>query len=226
MQLPFSHEQFLDVFAAYNRALWPAAAALWVISVAAFAAVLRGRRAHRFVLALLAAQWAWSAIAYQWAFFAAVNPAARAFAAAFALEALLLAASAWRPSAAIAWRPAAHSVGGATLVVYALVYPALAELLVGDYPRIPTFGVPCPTALLTIGFLLMADGGAVRLWILPLLWALVGGSAAVLFGVVPDFALFAAAAALLVRAARGRAALRGGSATRPEGASPPGDPPA
>ena len=30
MGLPFSRDQFLDVFAAYNTALWPAAAILWL----------------------------------------------------------------------------------------------------------------------------------------------------------------------------------------------------
>jgi hypothetical protein len=32
MQLPFTKEQFFDLFAAYNEALWPAAVALWAAS--------------------------------------------------------------------------------------------------------------------------------------------------------------------------------------------------
>ncbi len=31
MKLPFTHDQFLDVFAAYNGALWPVAALLWCL---------------------------------------------------------------------------------------------------------------------------------------------------------------------------------------------------
>jgi hypothetical protein len=32
MQLPFTKEQFFDLFAAYNEALWPALIALWIAS--------------------------------------------------------------------------------------------------------------------------------------------------------------------------------------------------
>jgi len=43
MQLPFTHDQFLDVFAAYNRTLWPAAALLWIATAAAVVQWLRSR---------------------------------------------------------------------------------------------------------------------------------------------------------------------------------------
>ena len=33
VQLPFSTEDFFDLFAAYNGALWPAVVALWVAAV-------------------------------------------------------------------------------------------------------------------------------------------------------------------------------------------------
>lgn len=32
MQLPFTSEQFFDLFVAYNEALWPAVVALWIAS--------------------------------------------------------------------------------------------------------------------------------------------------------------------------------------------------
>jgi hypothetical protein len=32
MQLPFTREQFFDVFAAYNATLWPGVVALWIAS--------------------------------------------------------------------------------------------------------------------------------------------------------------------------------------------------
>ena len=40
------------------------------------------------VLALLAVQWAWSGIVYQWFFFRTINPAAGLFSAAFVVQAL------------------------------------------------------------------------------------------------------------------------------------------
>jgi hypothetical protein len=196
--LPFSHEQFFEVFAAYNRAWWPVAALLWVLSLSAFALVLRGARHSRLISILLAAHWVWAAVAYHWAHFAAVNQAAVAFGAAFLAQALLLGISAWRDAIRFSLRKTPRHVSGAFFVLYALVYPFLAELLVGAYPAIPTFGVPCPTTLLTIGFLLMTTPLKIALLIVPFAWTIIGGSAAVLFGVMPDWALLAAGLAVLL----------------------------
>jgi hypothetical protein len=83
------------------------------------------------------------------------------------------------------------------LIIYALLYPALALAEGHAFPRTPTFGVPCPTTLLTIGWLLAADApwpAAVAL--IPIGWALVGGSAALLFGVRTDLMLWVAGAVL------------------------------
>jgi hypothetical protein len=61
------------------------------------------------------------------------------------------------------------------------------------YPATPTFGVPCPTAILTIGVLLTARGGVpVTLSIIPALWGLIGGSAALLLAVPADYVLLGA----------------------------------
>jgi hypothetical protein len=75
-------------------------------------------------------------------------------------------------------------------------------LTVHDWPGVPTFGVPCPTTLFTAGCLLAAVRPAPRrLIVIPVLWSLLGGSAALLLGVTLDLILFAAAAALVVFAA-------------------------
>jgi hypothetical protein len=92
MRLPFTHAEFLDVFAAYNAALWPFAAVLWLLTAWALVAwTRRGQRMSRWVAALLAAHWAWSAIAYHWAFFRDINPAAGLFAVLFLAQAALFA---------------------------------------------------------------------------------------------------------------------------------------
>lgn len=192
MTLPFSREQFLEVFAAYNLSLWPFAAALWVLSLAALVLVVRGARVDRAVTVLLAVHWAWTAVAYHWVHFAAINPAAPVFAAAFLAQAFALGKSAWRDSLRYAWRLTPRHLIGAATAAYGLLYPAAALVVVGAYPRIPTFGVPCPTTLLTMGLLLMATPVRISLLVIPLLWSLIGGSAALLFAIAPDFALPAA----------------------------------
>ncbi len=200
--MPFTHDQFLDVFARYNTALWPAAAALWLASIALFVSLLRaGRAASRTVAGLLAFHWAWSAIAYHAAFFTRINPPAWLFAALFLVEAACLA---WfglvrRRLHFSIGRSLRHLVAVA-LIVYALLYPAFTMITGQVFPRAATFGVPCPTTLLTAGFLLTADMPFPRvLLVVPIFWALVGGSAAFLLHVPADWALFAAAFALVVR---------------------------
>ena len=201
MTLPFTHAQFLDVFGAYNAALWPAAAMLWVATLAVLAwRVGRGAQADRAVAWLLAAHWAWSGVAYHWMFFRSINPAAAVFAGLFVFEALLFAWMALAPSGLHIEAP--RGPWGAlavVLIVYALLYP-LAGLGFGlAYPRMPIFAVPCPTAILTCGVLLLASPVRRLAAIVPILWSAIGGSAAFLLGITADLALVAAGTLLLFR---------------------------
>jgi hypothetical protein len=87
------------------------------------------------------------------------------------------------------------------LLLAAVVYPGFALVTVSAWPRVPTFGVPCPTTLFTAGCLLSAKPPFRRgLLVIPLLWSVIGGSAALLLGVGIDLTLFAAAAGLLILA--------------------------
>jgi len=190
--LPFTRDAFLDVFATYNTLLWPAALGLWLATVAVVAAyATRGRQISRVIAALLAIQWAWAAVAYHAILFAPINPAAWGFAALFLVQAILLA---WTGAVrtALEFSPG-RSVRGAlswTFIIYALVYPALAWADGDGYPRTPTFGVPCPTTILTVGFLLAGRPlMPASLIAIPIMWTVVGGSAAVLLGVRADLAL-------------------------------------
>jgi hypothetical protein len=85
----------------------------------------------------------------------------------------------------------------AVLVAYSfVVYPLVGLLGTHPYPETPLFGVaPCPTTIFTLGLLLLVRHP--RPWVLaaiPLLWSLVGGSAAFLLDVPQDLGLLAAAA--------------------------------
>jgi hypothetical protein len=75
------------------------------------------------------------------------------------------------------------------LVAYSLVYPAINAVQHLTVSRIPTFGVPCPTTIFTAGFLMLAAPGGWPLAIIPVIWSLVGGSAAALLDVRADYAL-------------------------------------
>jgi hypothetical protein len=84
------------------------------------------------------------------------------------------------------------------LVAYSLVYPAINAAQHLSVSRIPTFGVPCPTTIFTAGFLMLAAPRSWPLAIIPVIWSLVAGSAAVLLDVRADYALPIAGIALAI----------------------------
>lgn len=200
MTLPFTLEQFLNVFAAYNELLWPAVLLLWIASLGALVLLARrDARGPKLVGLLLAIQWGWSGAVYHLAFFRDINPAALLFGALFLAQAGLFAWWTLRsPAAALQWRPTFLVRAGFALMAYALAYPALGLAFGLSYPRMPTFGVPCPTTLFTIGALLVARTAAPRwLGLIPLAWTVIGGSAAFLLEVHADLALPLSGALLL-----------------------------
>jgi uncharacterized protein DUF6064 len=199
MSLPFSREEFFDLLAAYNGALWPAVIALWLASVLAGVWLLSSRRSPgRWLSGLLAVHWAWSAIAYHAVFFTRINPAAWVFAAMFLLQAALFLWSGVIKGRLSFMQPhtAWRSIGW-VLVAYAVLYPAINVVEHGSLLKAPTFGLPCPTTIFTAGLLLMVPRSR-TLAVVPIIWSVIGGSAAVLFGVTADYALPAAGAVLTV----------------------------
>ena len=192
--LPFTDDQFFAVFAAYNRAFIVVAVALWLVSVGVLIGAFRNpERLSRVLSLFLAALWLWNAVAYHAIFFTSINPAAWLFAGLFALQALLLLFAAMGRNVEYFSAGGLRETTGVALVVYALAYPFLTIASGHTYPATPTFGVPCPTAILTIGVLLTARAGPpTRLALIPMLWAFIGGSAAILLGVVTDYVLLAA----------------------------------
>ena len=195
MGLPFSQTEFFAVMAAYNEAVWPAQIALELAALAIVALALRRpANAGAWTSAILAVLWAWTGVAYHWAFFARINPAAWAFGAICLAAAV---AFAWfgvvRRRIVISPQPGARGALGWALVGFALVvYPALCVVTGHPYPTLPTFGLPCPTTIFTVGVLLLGSRESPRsVYVVPALWSAVGASAAFLLGVYADLGLLA-----------------------------------
>ena len=193
MQLPFTTDQFLDVFAAYNRTFVIVAVLLWLASIATLVFVFRDPPHRSRTLSLfLGVLWLWNAGAYHVLFFSRINPAAWLFAALFVVQAVLLCGTAGRRVEYFT-SPGWRRDVGLSLVAYALAYPFLTIATGHNYPETPTFGVPCPTAILTIGALIAARHPVpVTLAIIPIVWGLIGGSAARLLAVPTDYILLGA----------------------------------
>jgi hypothetical protein len=200
--LPFSQTDFLDVFGAYNTAWWPVVLALWIATVAFSIALFRGRVSGVALSSFVALHWAWAGVAYHAAYFSQINSAAWLFATGFVIQAF---AFAWfgiaPPGLRFEWGSKPRHVVAAVFVIYSWLYPLLVAVSGHTYPREPLFGVPCPSALFTAGVLFAAVPPVPRsLFVIPVLWSIVGGSAALLLGMTPDLMLFVAAASLLIYA--------------------------
>jgi hypothetical protein len=193
MALPFSPEQFFAVFRRYNESVWPAQLALSGVGLlAAFFAFRPRPGSDRVVNAILVLLWAWMGGVYHLHFFLPINRGALLFGALFLLEAGLL-----------LWMGVVHSrltyraprtvrglAGGGLLVCAFVIYPLLARSFGHEYPSTATFGLPCPTTIATLGLFLWAQPAPpASVTAIPLLWAGVGTSAAVLLGVREDFVL-------------------------------------
>lgn len=85
------------------------------------------------------------------------------------------------------------------MVAYAMLAYPLIGLLSGErLAELPLFGVsPCPLLILTFAPMILATQVPWWLWIVPLLWSAIGGSAAVLLAVPQDWALPVSAVAAL-----------------------------
>lgn len=204
MSLSFTEEQFLEVFAAYNDSLWLGAIVLWAASLAVTVASLVDRGGdgrNGWVTAVLVVHWLWAGIAYHLAYFSRINAVAPVFGALFVVQALLTAWFGYRHGPRYFSASRMWNVLGSALMAYALLYPGLVLAQGFRYPAMPTFGVPCPTVLFAVGTLLtMSPRAPWWLVVVPLIWCLIGGSSAVLFGVYPDWMLFFAGIVLVVQA--------------------------
>ena len=195
--LPFTTEQFFSVFADYNESVWPMQ---WLLTLLAVGIVLltisRTPWRDRAICLLLASLWAWMAIAYHLLHFSTINPAAYVFAGVFLVQAALFL---WWTISNRALMPAFRrdlkSWIAAGILTFALIlYPILSASLGHAYPFAPTFGVPCPSTIFTLGVLTAARAPRIAiLFIAPLAWSVVGGSAAFLLGVWPDLGLIVSA---------------------------------
>lgn len=201
MKLPFSDQQFFDLFGRYNTRVWPMVVLLWIVTLWFAVQLVRRRSRSVGLSAILALHWVWSGVVYHASFFTAINPAAWLFAVLFVVESGIFICLTITRAVQFAWgQSRRHKVAG-VLIAYSLAYPVLVLAFGHDYPRAPLFAVPCPTTLFTCGVLLTAVPRVpVVASVVPVMWSLIAGSAAILLEVAPDAMLFIAGGAVATAA--------------------------
>jgi hypothetical protein len=213
--LMFSARTYFRLFERYNRDVWPVhlfTAAIGIVLVAA--AVRGGDRVLKAAGSLLALCWLWVAWAFHAQNYATVNTAGIYFAAAFALEAVLLL---WLGTlrGGLAPHRMHASSGGLVILLFGLIgYPLLAPASGRPWTQAEVFGVaPDPTVVATLGVLLLADRRNWLLWPIPLMWCAISGATlwtmrTPYWWILPSLALLALVLAALNAAALARPAAR------------------
>ena len=176
--LLFSPRVYWRMFELLNEALWPMQAATLAIGLAAMLlAILRPRRHERIIAILLAILWAFVGICFFWQRYATINWAAVYVAPVFALEALLFLILGGMNRLPFDQRGLPR-IAGLALIAFALAaYPLLAPLSGRPWAEAEIFGIaPDPTAIGTLGFLLLARSRAPLVLLpIPVLWCLASG---------------------------------------------------
>lgn len=192
--LPFAPEQFLIVFVNYNHAIWPIQIAAYLLGGVALVLLFRKvSGSDRAIAGILAAMWLWTGFGYHGVWFAAINQAAYVFAALFIVQGCYLVhAGVYRRQIRFGVYPGLAAWTGAAFVAYAaILYPLIGMATGHRYPAMPMFGVtPCPVTIFTFGMLLLTTGPVpLGLLVIPVIWSLIGGSAAMVLDVPQDWLL-------------------------------------
>ena len=200
--LLFSADTYYRLFELYNQAIWPAHVAVVVlIGLAVLLLFSSWQWSVRFLFFFLAACWLWVSWGYHVIHFSTINWTARYFAAAFALEGLLLL---WAgglskvsrvSTAADRWTRAGIGLAGFGLVVQPLIGPLSGR----PWTQVELFGIaPDPTAVVTLGLIFLT--GRMR-WILfpiPFTWCLISSATLWTMGMADFWIMLAAALIALV----------------------------
>lgn len=196
-ELPFTTYQFLQIFKAYNTAIWPAQFTTYVLGALALLLLAPQHRiADKTINLILAAFWIWMGSVYHLLFFSGINKAAYLFGGLFILQGIFFVyAGAIKYQIKYEILNNGYSLIGLVLLIYAmLLYPLFAYWLGHGWPVAPIFGVaPCPTVIFTFGLLLFTQKPLPGwLLIIPGLWSLVGFVAVIKLGMLEDTGLLVA----------------------------------
>ena len=192
MRFPFTIEQFMQVFSDYNLGVWPIQIYLVMIASVLIVLILKNMPGiGKLVLAILGFFWLWMGVAYHLMYFTEINAAAYGFGAAAVLQSIVFFFLAFKKSPVFSSDFSTRSMAGIVLIVYSiLIYPLIAHFQGHIFPVSPTFGLPCPTTIFTFGILLFLQQRIPFFIVfIPLLWTIIGTSAAMMLGMVEDYGL-------------------------------------
>lgn len=197
MNLPFTIEQFLEVFKNYNLSIQPIQIITYVIGIIALTITIKKTsQSDRIISVILSFYWLWMGILYHIIYFSQINKLAYAFGVLFIIQGILfIIIGIFKDRISFHFKPNIYSLVGSIFILYAmLIYPIIGYIIGHGYPNSPVFGVaPCPTTIFTFGLLLWTDKRVAKyLLIIPLIWSFIGFFAALKLGILEDIGLLVA----------------------------------
>jgi hypothetical protein len=194
--MPFTVEQFMDIFGKYNVAVWPRQLLFYLIVILTLIlAVKKTNYSDKVISAILSFFWLWMGVVYHLVYFTQISKAAYAFGILCIIQGFLFFyVGVMKNNLSFRFRSNNYTLIGSLFIIYALgVYPMLGYFSGHIYPKSPTFGLPCPTAIFTFGLLLWAEKAFPKyLLVIPFIWSVIGFSAAVSLGIREDIGLLIA----------------------------------
>jgi len=176
--IPFSGEVFFAVLQDYNLAMWPVHALAYVLAIVIVVLAYHGTAiGGRLIAAIMAAAWCWLGIGFVDQVFTPLLWASWMLKTAFLVEAGMFAVMAIMPRPIqIRLAPDNRSwTAGLIFILCAILYPVLAAQWNHAWPSAQLLGAaPAPTAVFTIGLLLLAPSRFAKLLaVIPALFLLI-----------------------------------------------------
>lgn len=195
MNLSVDLEQLMSVFGAYNIAIWPMQVFAYLAGlVALYSAFKQTRFSNNIASGILSFFWIWTGVVFCIFCWGPTYPAAYGFGALLTAQGVIFLLNAAKPTLSFRTQRNQFALIGALFIFYAMAgYPLLGYLLGHVYPRSMPFGlVPCPTAVFTLGLLMLTDKMVPRyVLIIPAIWSICA-IVSVLSGIYEDSGLILA----------------------------------
>ncbi|HAH24743.1 MAG TPA: hypothetical protein DCL77_13485 [Prolixibacteraceae bacterium] len=196
MKTPFSVEQFFHVFEQYNLEIFPGQIVIALLGILGLVLLqVKAPIKDRYIGVFLGLLWIWTGLIYHIAFFSIINEAAYLFGDLFILQGILFLYNSFKGRLHFSIEPDIADYIGYFFILFGLViYPLIGLISKGSITGIISLGLPCPSVIFTFGFLILTKDHLPKyLLIIPSVWALIGISAAVNFGVYQDLMILISA---------------------------------
>lgn len=208
MKTPFTTEQFFEVFKNYNSGIFPMQIFLFFLGLLLlFLVASKIKRKNNYIGVILGLLWIWTGLIYHIIYFTEINKVALVFGSVFILEGILIFIESFRKNGfEFTFTKGTNGYTGYFLMFFGLIlYPMIGYLTEGTSETVISLGLPCPSTIFTFGLFVLSSSSLKKyLLIIPVLWSLIGLSAAINFGVYQDFMLIISAIVTLILVYRKR----------------------